>query len=192
MNNNQELSDTGRFSMKRSNKKGSFYHRLPLYQFSKEEQSVTTSRSFKDYRIDPLNEDELKEGWIRVLPKSLLLKNREFNNNVKVSSTNKKYRRVKRYYTFELTLLELPNNLFKSLRRNYRDGNFLNYTVNNRIFRYMVISTDFDNDIFELRRLINIKSNKYDKKRIRKIVDKLKNEKLSGWILKKAEDILAK
>lgn len=192
MNTDQELSDTGRFSMKRSNKKGSFYHRLPLYQFSKDEQSVATSKNFKDYRIDPLTDDELKEGWVRVLPKSLLLKNREFNNNVKVSSTNKKYKRIKKYYTFELTLLELPNNLFKNLRRNYKNGKFLNYSVNNRIFRYVVKSTDFDDDVFELRRLINIKSNKYDKNRIKQIVDKLNNEKLSGWMLSKAEDILSK
>jgi hypothetical protein len=192
MNTDQELTDTGRFSMKRSNKKGSFYHRLPVYQFSKDEQTVTTSKSFKDYRIDPLNEDELKEGWIRVLPKSLLLKNRDFNNNVKVSSSNKKFKRIKKYYTFELTLLDLPNNLFKNLRRNYKNGNFLNYTVNNRIFRYKVIPTGFDDDVFELRRLINIKSNKYDKNKISQIVCKLKDENLSGWILSKAEDILSK
>ena len=168
MNSNQELSDTGRFSMKRSNKRGSFYHRLPLYQFSKDEQSATTSKNFKDYRIDPLTEDELKENWIRVLPKSLLVKNKEFNNNVKVNSNNKKYKRIRKYYTFELSLLELPNNLFKNLRRNYNNGKFINYTVNNRIFRYLVFPTDFDDEIFELRRMINTKSNKFNKVRISK------------------------
>ena len=191
MNSNQELSDTGRFSMKRSNKRGSFYHRLPLYQFSKDEQSTTTSKNFKDYRIDPLTEDELKENWIRVLPKSLLVKNKEFNNNIKVNSNNKKYKRIKKYYTFELSLLELPNNLFKNLRRNYNNGKFINYTVNNRIFRYLVFPTDFDDEIFELRRMINTKSNKFNKVRISKIVANLKNNGLSGWILSKAEDILS-
>jgi len=191
MNSNQELSDTGRFSMKRSNKRGSFYHRLPLYQFSKDEQSTTTSRNFKDYRIDPLTEDELKENWIRVLPKSLLVKNKEFNNNIKVNSNNKKYKRIRKYYTFELSLLELPNNLFKNLRRNYNNGKFINYTVNNRIFRYLVFPTDFDDEIFELRRMINTKSNKFNKVRISKIVANLKNNGLSGWILSKAEDILS-
>ena len=51
---------------------------------------------------------------------------------------------------------------------------------------------EFDNEIFELRKLINKNSNKYNIVRINEIVNLLKSEDLSGWILNKANRIVSK
>ena len=39
-------------------------------------------------------------------------------------------------------------NLWKRLKWNYKDGKFYNYTVTDRIHKYNIYSTDFDNEIF--------------------------------------------
>lgn len=193
MHASKESNNFGRFSMKRTTKKGSFYHRLPVYESSKSEDTITLLfNSYKELRIDPLNENEKEENWIRVVPRSLLVKNKEFNSSVKVSSSNKKYRRIKRYNVFDICLLEVPNHLWKRLKWNYSDGKFYNYTVTDRIHKYNIYSTEFDNEIFELRKLINKNSNKYNIVRINEIVNLLKSEDLSGWILNKANRIVSK
>ena len=195
MNASKESNNFGRFSMKRTTKKGSFYHKLPVYDLSNSNDSTDTMtqfNSYKELRIDPLTEEEKEENWIRVFPKSLLIKNKEFKPKIKVNSSNKKFKRIKRYNVFDICLLELPNNLWTRLKWNYRDGEFYNYTVTDRIHKYSIYKTDYDEKIFELRKLIIHNSNKYDFDRIKEIVTLLKSENLSGWLLNKASKIVKK
>ena len=193
---------TNRYSLKESNKLGTFYHNLPYYDFPENfdfdspnlKNELNREKMYKEFKIDRLKNDELIDNWIKVLPK-FLIRNKEINEFVwdKNKLVDKKITRGRRQYVLsviKLNLTELPNHLWNKIKPKYKEGKLSHYYVRENIYKYFIIPTYVDDDIKELRRLLNSKLLLKKTFRLQTLINNIKKEELNGWLLKKAEKIL--
>ena len=147
-------------------------------------------------KINILSEDEKMENWQRVLPKNLI-RNKTIVKNGKNVITKK---RIKTVAIMKINLTQLPNYLFKRLKPIYKSSNSKNksqlskishYYVRDNIYKYIVVPSDVDSSIFELKKILE--SNKYDNERLELLLDIVKSSDIQkGWIYKKGLKMLKK
>jgi hypothetical protein len=122
----------------------------------------------QEHVINYPTQEELAEGWRRVLPKR---------------------RRKTTVHHFSVFLSQLPPYLWKSLRTTYnREGKEVYAPIRDNIYSYSIRMSDSDDDIKALYNELNkIVPNK---KEVTRLYNKLTTNKVRGWIMVKAESCM--
>lgn len=119
--------------------------------------------------LKPLTQTDYVDGWQCKLPKNVK-KNNIYNWNVQLS--------------------QLPPHLWnKAKLRMNEDGKYVYNKIRNGIYHYNVSKTDFDNEMRSLYEQVN--SSRPNLQYVRELVEVLKREKLTGWLLTRGMRLLA-
>lgn len=199
----QTKLSNNKYSTKESGSDGSFFHNIPIYNIPKNFVHDGTSTKntysligYKEMKIDILSEDEKMENWRRVLPKNLIRNKTIVKNGDNVNVK----KRIKTVAIMKINLTQLPNYLFKRLKPIYKLFDSKNksqlskishYYVRDNIYKYIVVPSDVDSCIFELKKIIEFK--KYDKERLSLLLEIIGSSNIQkGWIYKKGIKMLKK
>lgn len=164
------------------NNDGTFYHLLPVGV--KLDKGDVYEKNFKKFKIKPLNDEELMEGYRLVLPKVL---------DVKVHSSDDKnrYKKVKSFHYFQINLCQLPYHLMDKIVPVYNEnGNLTNYYASDKIYKYRIIPSDIDDKIIKLAKIVMSK-NYLELKRVKKYISEIEVLNLNGWVLKSAKKFVS-
>lgn len=126
---------------------------------------MESSEGKQEHVINYPTQEELADGWRRVLPK--------------------RHRKTTVHH-FSVFLSQLPPYLWKSLRTTYnREGKEVYAPIKDNIYSYSIRMSDSDDDIKALYKELNkILPNK---KEVTHLYNKLTTSKVRGWIMHKAE-----
>ena len=151
-------------------------------------------------KIKPLSEEDKSQGWRVKLPRKRKVGENKYGDS--------------KYNTIELTmpLIQLPEHLWDRLGVRFNKSNDYykmkqlnldleieeqlnpysydkkNMQVSDGLYRYIVPKTPYDDDVRELRKLVNQAHPDLDN--IRTLVTKLEEGGQSGWLLHKAKRLL--
>ncbi len=120
-----------------------------------------------DYVINPLSQDELADGWRLVLPKR---------------------GRKSTVHHFSIYLSQLPPYLWKFLQTSWTDNVEYYDTINDGIYQYTVKMSKHDEDIRKLYKLVMNQCP--DKEKIAPLYDHLEKQRVKGWLMICASNIL--
>ena len=195
----EESNKLNKYSVKESSVPGTFFQNIPVYNIPEKFDSFVGKaeslqlKGYQEYRIDKLSEKEKMEGWVRVLPSFVVRQEELFRDNKKVKVS----KRVRILSELTINLSQVPDYLWKRLKSKYMRGKFLGYTVKDKIYRYKIYSTEADEEIRALRKLVkSYNLNEHNKNKIKHLVEKI-NSKVNdknfekGWVILKAENILS-
>lgn len=122
-----------------------------------------------DYLVNPLTQEELAEGWRLVLPSD--------KNDATI-------------HHFNIYLSQLPWHLWKSLKPLYdEDGNMCYETIRDNIYHYTVKPSKYDDLVLQLYRLVMC--NSPIKQTIQKVYNELEQNRVKGWVMLKAKQLLS-
>jgi len=130
--------------------------------------------------INLLTQKELAKGWRQVLPKA--------KNKVVISTQNnlKMKRNIKQYLVQKINLAQLPDYLWDKLELNILNSNYKYNSIKDNILKYNINETPVDEEIIELRNIIN--SNNFN--RIIELLQILEDNNITGWLVIKAKNII--
>lgn len=139
---------------------------------------------YKDVFINNLSQNALADGWQLVVPKPNRVK--MVNNfNGKIVTTTKKY-----YNYFKIDLSKLPDELWDSLSPVYEEGIYSHSITKNKRYVYIVNPTVIDDEIRELRELVNSYNWELNKDRMMELLQVLDDNNIYGWVIIKAKKLL--
>ena len=124
------------------------------------------------------------ETSLLVLPKPNRVKMSN-NFNGRIITTTKKY-----YNYFKIDLSKLPNELWDNLSPVYEEGIYSHSIVRNRRYVYIVNPTVVDDEIRELRKLVNSDNWDLSKDRMMTLLQVLDDNNIYGWVIVKAKKLL--
>ena len=116
-----------------------------------------------------LSQEELADGWIQVLPR---------------------INKINEIHHFNISLAELPPHLWKYLNLTSllnNDDNII--TISDKIFRYSIQKIEHNIIIYNL--YLEINSRYGNNNKILELYNYCKNNKIHGWIMIKAKQILS-
>jgi hypothetical protein len=120
-----------------------------------------------EHVVEHLSQEDLAEGWRLVMPR------------VYQDST---------IHHFSVYLSQLPPHLWKKLRLNRNKHNGEYRTINDGIYQYTVKPSKNDKVIMELYNLVQ--SNYPDNSEITRVYRFLEEQRVKGWVMVKARNIL--
>jgi len=170
---------------------GSFYVTIPSVDNSINKEEVLPSLDYvTDYKkilVNPLDQNKLAEGWTLVVPKPRYKVNQYTNRY-----GNKVNKKIFFNNTFKINLAKLPDNLWSKLRPIYEEDIYSYSIAKNNRYNYIVNPTPVDNEIKELRNIVNNyndnDNDKYD--RIIELLQVLYDNSINGWIVIRAKNII--
>ena len=169
-------------------KNGSFKVSMPFIKEHTSDENFISSKDarveYKEVMVNNLSQNELAEGWQLVVPKpkSVSLVN---NYGGRIVTRNKKY-----YNYFKIDLSKLPNELWDNLRQVYEEGIYSHSIAKNNRYVYIVNPTVVDNEIIELRHLVNLHNWELHKDRMMELLQVLDDNNVYGWVVVKAKKLL--
>ena len=123
-------------------------------------------------------------NWKRVLPK-YLLRNKTI---VKKGKNVTVKRKLKTLAIIKINLTQLPQYLFNKLKPIYKEGKLSHYYVKDNIYKYVIVPSDVDNSILELKNII--KSYKKDYERMSLLLEIIESSHIEkGWIYLKGKKL---
>ena len=125
----------------------------------------TQTKTKKLETITPLSQEDMANGWKLVLPKK------------------RKNSSVQHYSVY---LSQLPSHLWKNMNKLSKSGNY--HTIYDQIFEYNIKPSKHDSEVYELYTLIN--QDYPDKQRIRTLYNYFEQQRIKGWLITKAKNIL--
>lgn len=129
--------------------------------------SETMDETIIETIVNPLNQDELADGWRIVLPR------KQTNSTV---------------HHFSVYLSQLPQHLWKylSTSNNENDEHYL--PINDEIYQYSVKKSKYDNEIQKLYN--HIMNPCPDKNQIAQLYNHLEKQRVKGWLMVRANTII--
>jgi hypothetical protein len=154
---------------------------------------------YMEYMVNPLSQKELAEGWQLVIPQ-VTYKFRDFSDD----QGNVHKKKIYLYDRFKVTLAQLPNHLWVTLKAIYDDEEYSHSVVKDGKYMYIVQPTQVDNEIKELREYItcpvygeirNITDtfpyvSEQIRGRMKELVNILQDNSINGWVFIRAKKIL--
>jgi hypothetical protein len=114
----------------------------------------------------PLTQAEYMEGWVAVLPPKY------------AKST---------VYNWNVTLAQLPPNLWPRVRQSVKEGKSYYRPIRNRIYNYSLNMTEQDSLMFELKRELD--KNSPNVMRVHNLYRELKPH-VTGWLMMRANQFI--
>ena len=168
---------------------GSFYVTMPSVDNNIHNDSVLPSldyvTEYKKTLINPLEQKDLAEGWTLVVPKPNYKLNQYTNRY-----GNKINKKIFFNNTFKINLAKLPDNLWSKLRPIYEENIYSYSIAKNNKYIYIVNPTPVDDEIKELRNIVNNYNYNNNNDRIIELLQVLYDNSINGWIVIRAKNII--
>jgi len=124
-------------------------------------------KSVVEHVVNPPSQEELVDGWQLIVP-----------------HRNKK----STVHHFSIYLSQLPPYLWKYLHKSWTDNNEQYKPINYGIYQYSVKMSKYDSDIQKLYKLVMKKYS--DKNQVTQLYDHLEKQRVKGWIMVRANNVL--
>ena len=133
-------------------------------------QMKTENNQALEYVINPPTQEDYVDGWNLKLPRE------------KKNST---------IHHFSVYLSQLPPHLWNLVRIECNEDGSEQYTkIRDKIYHYTVKQTKTDEDVFKLYHLITNQS--HDHEEISKLYRSLEQQRVKGWVMLRAKNIITK
>jgi hypothetical protein len=176
--------------MSKKTKHGSFYARTKEIQnLVPDTICLDRKEAFKfrlvEKLVNPLSQAELADGWQQVV-------RRPDYHYKKIVRGDMEYRKkVFNYDYMKVNLAQLPEHLEHKLKPVYEENIFSHYSVREQRHVYIVSRTVVDDEICELKYLVNQKClNLNDIDRIKDLLQVLQDNEVYGWPIIRAKKLI--
>ena len=176
--------------MSKKTKHGSFYARTKEIQNLPPDTICLDSKegfkfNFVEKLVNPLSQAELADGWQQVVRRP------EYHYKKIVRDDMEYRKKVFNYDYMKVNLAQLPEHLEDKLKPVYEEDLFSHYKVREQRHVYIVNKTAVDDEICELKYLVNqrrLKINDID--RIKDLLQVLQDNEIHGWPIIRAKRLI--
>ncbi len=172
-------------------KNGSFTVHIPVGRSHKLNESICLfPKEFEQvdqntYTVNMLNQHELADGWVQVLPFPKSVR-RKFKNVDENEVETMVERNVMQRFKMRVNLAQLPHHLWHRMKR----YNEMSFVVKNRIYHYLVEKTVVDDEIRALYHLTTLLKTPETCEKIKELLTVLKDNDVYGWVVIRARNYI--